>query len=314
MENTSTEHIKIAATHSLLAFHAYEQHKKAWQPDTEIHFDRDISIQGPLGIYTLNRHRPPDTVLKNWHFFPICTDIGYTQQITSFIGMVGHNKEENIITVSFRGSQCQHDWEHNYCDNPENIMNSLATIKAHGGYVEIINRIKGQLKEILSPLVSCSTAQQTLIITGHSLGGGLASVAIPIIIKDIIPAETKHVINLITFGAPYVASENYKEWLEKNNVRVLTFMRKTDYIPLIPYVRPNCKNNVPLSPIIWLHHFYHLLWPFVHDMQHYQKALLLLYPEDSIYNHSNYVTISLPTLKFAATTIILLGSSYRFML
>lgn len=294
---TDNEYLKIAATHSLMVFHAYDQYElKNPQERTsgkKLHFAKDMIKQGPCGLYTLTRHKVPTEITNGWRFFSICGQTGYNNKTQSLIGMVGYNENENTITVSFRGSQNPSDWEHNLNDQPkdaEYIQNGKG-IKGHGGYLDIIDVIKTDLEKIITQLLSNNTK---VILTGHSFGGGLASLIVPYI-KNITQNHNP-IIHLVTFGAPYVAKADYRDWLEENNIPVTTFMRQTDWIQLLPYTRPNCKNNVPLSNIIWLHHFYSLLWPAVHLMPDYQKGLLLISTEKNKYNYAKYVTVDVPML------------------
>lgn len=268
-----------AAWHAFIPFHAYEQYKQ--DPFiTEFDFTKSIKYHGLLNLYTLVREPIPKQIIDGWAFEPLLGKTGYTfnflnLQKESLIGIIGYNQLEKCVLISFRGTQCLSDWCNNMTFSQLPAKYLEKDILLHGGYLSIFKHLKKNLSCKLNVIMNSLSYKEkkdlSIILTGHSLGGAVASVTVPYI-KKIFP--TSH-IKLITFGAPKVGKQDYNDWLYKNKIEVTSFVRKTDLAPYAPASLRNCL----LGTVIYLHHFYHFIWPLVHDMRYYLKAMLDRYNE-----------------------------------
>ena len=273
------EHV-VAACHAFMPFHAYEQYKN--DPYiSELDFTKEAKYTGLFNFYTLIRCPIPAQLTEGWTFKPIFGKTGYAYTFInleqeSLIGVLGYNQFDKCITISFRGTQCFSDWCNNMTFTQKKVPDIDQEIFLHGGYMAIFENLKEALADMLRTIcVSLDNEEQkklSILITGHSLGGAVASVTVPFV-KKFFPAS---LIRLITFGAPKVGKQNYNEWLGKNNIEVTSFVRKTDPAPYAPPSLLNFK----LGTVVYLDHFYHFIWPLVHDMRYYLKAIVNLYNQD----------------------------------
>jgi hypothetical protein len=278
----------VAACHAFLPFHAYEQYKNG--PFAELDFTKRIVYRGLFNLYSLVRQPIPKHIIDGWIFEPLLSTTGYAYnfinlQKESLIGIIGYNESKKIISISFRGTQCLSDWCNNMTFSQLPIKYTEPAVLLHGGYVSIFKHLKKDLyRKLLAIGYRLSPKEKkelTIILTGHSLGGAVASVTVPFI-KKYFP--TTH-IKLVTFGAPKVGKQDYNNWLDENEIKVTSFVRKTDPAPYAPASLRNCM----LGTVIWLHHFYHFLWPLVHDMRYYLKAMLNIYNQyRDIEDHVTY--------------------------
>jgi hypothetical protein len=270
----------VAACYAFMPFHAYEQYRQD-ASITHLDFTKEITYTGLLNLYTLVRCPIPDQFTQNWTFKPIFGKSGYAYTFInleqeSLIGVLGYDKSNKCIIISFRGSQCLSDWCNNITFSQMRVAGINEEILLHGGYMSIFDNLKqdlsNKLTEISLTLDEDEKSTLSILLTGHSLGGAVASVTVPFI-KKLFPAS---LIRLITFGAPKVGKQDYNGWLRKNDIEVTSFIRKTDPAPYAP---ASLRNSM-LGSVIYLHHFYHFLWPQVHDMRYYLKAILNLYNQN----------------------------------
>lgn len=150
-------------------------------------------------------------IAKNSWGFDDCIffDVNETQ------GFVAHNAE--VVMVAFRGTESLGDWLGN--------LRLLATPRPYGkvhsgflgGYLAVKDNIHGAFS-------TANAANKRVLVTGHSLGGALAS---------IMAAESPVTIESIyTFGQPRTGNEDFKQVLaEKSYFR---FVNDDDIVPRVP--------------------------------------------------------------------------------
>lgn len=285
-EEIPTRDDLLCIDHAHMVFHAYAQYLTLGSKESEhIDFKTPATYRRLFGLWQEISKPVADDLLKGWQFFPIYGQTGLMPQdmrITtisflsnSLIGMIGYHSEDNIIIVSFRGTRQFSDWFNNsnlsrqvpsYIDEP---------IALHSGYVNIVegikNRLVAQLAAIKENIDPSRRDSLKIFVTGHSLGGAVASVAVALI---------KHVfrdfgsIGLRVFGAPRVGYSDYDAWLTRNNIEAKTYARSTDPIPYL-----SSFGTSFLGRLIILPHYYDFLWPMCHDPRKYRRALYERYNE-----------------------------------
>jgi pimeloyl-ACP methyl ester carboxylesterase len=96
--------------------------------------------------------------------------------------------------------------------------------RIHQGFDRALNEIWDELEEYLSQLTSAGCA---LWITGHSLGGALATLA---------AARIPRLIGVHTFGAPRVGDKTFAERFDKPLYRWVNNNDVVPHLPPFPYV------------------------------------------------------------------------------
>jgi predicted lipase len=76
------------------------------------------------------------------------------------------------------------------------------------------------------------TKSDTIVVTGHSLGGALAAIcALDLVLSDITTGEN---LELITFGEPRVGNAEYAAAMDKYVPQSYRVVNKRDLVPHLP--------------------------------------------------------------------------------
>mmetsp|Transcript_17652 Transcript_17652/g.38168 ORF Transcript_17652/g.38168 Transcript_17652/m.38168 type:complete len:428 (+) Transcript_17652:109-1392(+) len=182
-------------------------------------------------------------------FFSDQADKGYREQ-TEMVYGIGVDKIERRVMVIFRGSRTPADWAANKDfhgisrPNPVKGLAEFANesslpneVYIHKGFDEYLHRADGTdegIFEILMPILQKHNGY-SLWVSGHSLGGGLASLfAVSAACRDDIPKP----VNCITHAQPLVG-----------DVRLFQSVRKLEESKHLLLLRTrNCEDGVPAVP------------------------------------------------------------------
>jgi len=152
----------------------------------------------------------------------------------SIIGYVARADTAPIIYVVFRGTVHEEEWRQDFNFNQVqmNRQESLITpsgriLECHGGFMNVFMNFEEALVEAVTTLVSTAVSPMKVVITGHSLGGSLATIAS-------IRLSYLFDIYTYTFASPRVCNtipQSFRFWRITNI---------EDFIPSIPLaVMPN---------------------------------------------------------------------------
>ena len=150
-----------------------------------------------------------------------------------FVGFVIASPKANII--AFRGTQTQVEWWRNLQVTQKDYVNpSTGTYygKVHQGYFKIVRE---QISSILLKTVRTLDPTIPCYVTGHSLGGAIATLsAMEIAVK--VP-EIREQIQLYTYAAPRIGDRRFAEahsQLIPNSYRITNL---SDSVPLVPPIK-----------------------------------------------------------------------------
>lgn len=161
---------------------------------------------------------------------------------------------EKRVTVIFRGSRTPADWAQNKKFHGTAVANPVKGLKefandktlsnkvyVHAGFHEYLNRKNGTPEGIFETLVPILDTRPgySLWVTGHSLGGGLASLfAVAAASRDDIPKP----VNCITHAQPLVGDSrlfrSVKKLEESKNLFLLRTRNCEDGVPAVPAFSP----------------------------------------------------------------------------
>ena len=150
-----------------------------------------------------------------------------------FIGFVIASDSGNII--AFRGTQTQLEWWRNLQATQKKYLDPKTKQqygKVHQGYLKIV---RGQIDSALIKAVKQLDPTIPCYITGHSLGGAVATLsAIEIALQ--VP-EIKEQIQLYTYAAPRIGDRDFAQahsQLIPNSYRIVNL---SDSVPLVPPIQ-----------------------------------------------------------------------------
>ena len=155
-----------------------------------------------------------------------------------------------VLWVVFRGSQTTDDWQTDFELNQSSFLTTRSTrrhflpdsIRLHQGFADRYQQIRAQLLDTVKPY---GTATK-IVVTGHSLGAALATLAG----LDLFMNGYQHII-VYTFASPRVGDQSFAKLVDRS-IKVYRFVNETDLIPTLPLaVQPNLL--VPASPSEYSH-------------------------------------------------------------
>ena len=132
--------------------------------------------------------------------------------------------------IAFRGSEDNDDWNTNFDISMSPYEFELSHMRLPGGEVHdgFLNRWKELRSEIHTHISKFTTIDQPLIITGHSLGGAIATLcALDLAISGLS-------VKLVVFGSPRVGNDDFARLVDHvldNHIRVINW---GDPVPRVP--------------------------------------------------------------------------------
>ncbi len=144
------------------------------------------------------------------------------------VGITISHKQQRICVI-FRGSNQLIDWINDFLICKIRLENNIyvhygfyKSLYACNLFDDLVNNLKTLIKEY---------PEYEIFVTGHSLGGGLATL-FSYLISDIIHKN----ITLISFASPRVGNKEWKNDFEsKKNLRHYRCINRKDIITAVPY-------------------------------------------------------------------------------
>lgn len=126
--------------------------------------------------------------------------------------------------ISFRGTASVTDWIRNF---DARMTNKPSYGKIHAGFYSAYQFIKDDLMAILNGLPDT----QKIWVTGHSLGGALASICI----AELASSKKDQIMGCYTYGQPRVGNRSFRIFITENyGDRFFRVVNNNDIVPRVP--------------------------------------------------------------------------------
>ena len=183
--------------------------------------------------------------LDSWTCATCSSDNIYETKLMNSNELVifGYNPTYESIFVGFRGSSNIQNWISNIQINQIQPYDDIE-LRVDKGFFNLYNSMKNSIMDTLEP-ISIKYNTYNILVTGHSLGGALATLfAFDIMYNN----QFYYIKYIITFGSPRVGNEyfsNYFYSLQSYSKRI------THYYDIVPHTPEEFLNY---------HHVYNEIW------------------------------------------------------
>jgi len=180
----------------------------------------------------------PFTVVKKWSCFwctkpgaPKLTNVAtvYNAAHDNF-AYGGVDKAANAIFIVVRGTAVESvkDWIEDTSFTLVHAYTNKPSVAVHSGFNSGWGTLRAGVKQLISKLkVACPKC--TLNLVGHSLGGGMATLAA----VDLTRSGTK-VNSLVTMGCPRVGNAQFAAYFGTLRIPSVRWVNKHDIVPHLP--------------------------------------------------------------------------------
>lgn len=132
----------------------------------------------------------------------------------------------DLVVLAFRGTESSNlrDW---MTDAKIRMVTGCGPGRVHRGFLAAIDHI---WDEVLTTLTKFRKDDQPLLLTGHSLGAALATVAAAKLKVSGLPVNA-----LYTFGSPRVGNAAFAEWFNADfRLKAFRFVNNNDVVTRVP--------------------------------------------------------------------------------
>lgn len=164
-------------------------------------------------------------------------------------GFVGVDPSKSQVVLSFRGSQSIRNWIANLdismddCDDLP--VGDDSDCQIHSGFNDAWNQVKDSVYTFIAN-ASSTYPNHTLIVTGHSLGGAVGTIAAANLRAMGYPCD------LYTFGSPRVGNEDFVNFVGSQEGNEFRVTNADDPVPRLPPSSFFLGSYRHTSPEFWL--------------------------------------------------------------
>jgi hypothetical protein len=135
--------------------------------------------------------------------------------------------KQRLVYICFRGTQSISDIKSDIDIRCKPMIINGTDLRVHCGFYAQLNSIK---KQILADLSNHISDIDKIVITGHSLGAAIATIAA----AEVHQAYSNKQIHCHTFGCPRVGDFKFATWYDSNIKHNWRVFNEEDPVPLIP--------------------------------------------------------------------------------
>lgn len=167
----------------------------------------------------------------------------YVVETNGVRALQGFDSYTNSLFIAFRGSSNMQNWIDNIQISKVSPYNDTS-ISVEKGFYKAYSYVRDKLLSYLPDLVGKYNTN-SIIITGHSLGGALATL-MTYNILTVYPGYS--ILYLINFGSPRVGNPAFVQHL---NDFSFTYYRITHHYDMVPHVPEEFVGYLHISNEIW---------------------------------------------------------------
>ena len=161
------------------------------------------------------------------------------QKATSFSGMDNEYlegpryltrfyPEKKMVVLSFRGTKSKVDVLHDFQIGQVILKGVASWGRVHKGFIKYYETVE---RDIRSLMVKSSMNLRQLVVTGHSLGGAVATIAAALLAHEFSSFR----VTCITFGSPRVGDRPFREWYSTYVANSFRFVNANDIVVHAPH-------------------------------------------------------------------------------
>ncbi|KAL4461985.1 hypothetical protein ABPG74_000830 [Tetrahymena malaccensis] len=182
-------------------------------------FEYDVDMAEKLSAYSLASYCSSSR-LTSWTCGKTCDRVEPLKDVKTFENekelfyMIGYSQKEDAIVIATRGTLpwSINNWLTDLSASKVEYQN-CQKCQVHQGFQQAFSSIIDSLKTEFSKMRK-QYQNSKIYITGHSLGGALATLLVPEIYKlnNNMPVDA-----FITQGSPRVGNQHFSNWFAENN-------------------------------------------------------------------------------------------------
>ncbi|KAJ9074730.1 hypothetical protein DSO57_1003384 [Entomophthora muscae] len=157
------------------------------------------------------------------------------KSVDAVVVVMANNRQSKIV-VSYRATVSAQNWLDNFNAELVDVPTAPEGVKVHRGiylnYLATFNKVRGALKKLLD---DHRFKDYSVLVTGYSLGGGAAYIAMSDITRFVRARQDPRHVELITFAAPRTGNPAYAAYLASLKVPVTRLTLSFDSIPHLPF-------------------------------------------------------------------------------
>ncbi|TID19955.1 gb [Venturia nashicola] len=165
--------------------------------------------------------------------------------ITDVTGFVALDLTNNFTVISFQGTESAKQTKADLNFNLKAISHVCADCTTHTGFWQSWEEARPQVSKAIDEL-RAKYPDHKLIVTGHSLGGAIATLAAAEMRSSGTP------VDLYTYGAPRVGNQKLADYIQRPKEKLGENFRVTHYNDPVPRLPPPAMGFAHYTPEIYL--------------------------------------------------------------
>jgi hypothetical protein len=213
------------------------------------YFYKEAKPNGQGGVTKVGYARPIRDILNDMGYLLVKDiDVGFFWPSTQgyIAKSAKFDSEGGDIIIAFRGSTSFGDWMTNFNGDPvpfgDEETPDYEIGMVHKGFLEAFNSVRDLIIKYVYPLVKLGKPCRVLV-TGHSLGGALATLTMAYLMLDSFDQEdfpeNISQVRTVTFGNPKVGDAKFCEFVtekmkENPKFSIVRLYNESDPVPQVP--------------------------------------------------------------------------------